>query len=286
MGRYPWAEVLLLEVLHIIVLYPTRQHAYRAVVLAAMIYVAVQIYRTPEVTDPLTLTYTVGFTMAFHFISTAYLLFAESTFPDHWRRVRDEVRVEADAEGLDRLPSNFPLAKKLWWMVDIAYGGRMIGWVQGPLKGIPPHPPSSRRTFLRRTFLKLIINVIIVDLTRSVFALSPAFDHRLHDPTDGPETYLAAVPLLRRVLYILPYGIKMSAVVGATHNLIALVCVGLGHSSPALWPDISGRWGAAYTLRGFWGYVRRWSPRRPLTRCVLGKRGNNGCDQCVHSIFF
>ena len=60
MGRYPWAEVLLLEVLHIVILYPTYQYAYRLAVLAAMICVTARIYQTPEVTDPLTVGYTVG----------------------------------------------------------------------------------------------------------------------------------------------------------------------------------------------------------------------------------
>ena len=255
MGRYPWTEFLLFEVLHIIVFYPTRRHAYRMVVLATMIYVAARIYRTPEFTDPLTVTYTVGFAIAFNFVFTAYLLFSEGTFPDHWRRVRDEVHTKADSGGLDRLPSNFPLTKKLWWMLDLAYCVRMVGWVQEPRNGIPPPPPPERRTFLWNTFLKLIMNFVIMDLTNSVFALSPAFDSRVHDPTDGPETYLAAVPLLYRVPYILPYGIRTGAVVGTMHNIMALVCVGLGGSSPTLWPDIWGRWGDAYTLRKFWGYV-------------------------------
>ena len=77
MGRYPWAEVILFEVLHIIVPYPTRRSAYRVAVLAAMIYISAQIYPTPEATDPPTTTYTMGFAIAFHFVYTAYLLFAE-----------------------------------------------------------------------------------------------------------------------------------------------------------------------------------------------------------------
>jgi len=255
MGRYPWAELLLLEVLHIIILYPTRHHAYRVAVLAAIICVTAQVYLTPEVTDPLTVTYSVGCTVAFRFMFMAYLLFAEGIFPDHWRRVRDEVNTKADASGLDNRPSNFPLTKKLWWMVDIAYSVRMIGWVQEPQSGIPSHPTPSRRAFLQKTFLKLIINTIAVDFASSVFALSPAFDSRVHDPTDAPETYLAAVPLLRRVPYVLSYAIMIGTGLGTVHNAVALVCVGLGHSSPTLWPDICGRWEDACTLRKLWGYV-------------------------------
>ena len=253
MGRYPWTEVLLFEVLHIIVFYPTRQHAYRMVVLAAMAYVAAQIYPTQEVTERLTVTFFVGFSIAFRFTFTAYLLFTEGSFPDHWRRVRDEVHAKTDAGGMDRLPSNFPFTKKLWWMLDIAYSVRMVGWVQEPRNCLPPRPPPSRRTFLRKTFSKLIINILITDLTTSAIALSPVFDNRVHKPTDGPETYLAAVPLLYRAPYVLTYAAGVSISISAMHNAWALLCVGIGRSSPTLWPDIWGRWRDAYTVRKLWG---------------------------------
>ena len=145
--------------------------------------------------------------------------------------------------------------KKFWWTVDIANNIRMIGWVQEPQNGIPPHPPPSRKIFLRKTFFTFITNSVIVDFTKSVLAHSPAFDCRSHDPTDGPETYLAAVPLLRRIPYVLSYGIGLGASVGTVHNVTALVFVGLGQSSPTLWPDMWGRWTDAYTMRKLWGYV-------------------------------
>ena len=251
MGRYPWKEYILFEVLYTIFPYPTRQHAYRVVILATMIYLSGRIYLTQEVSNSLWLQHTAGFMIANHFVFIVYLLFAEPFFPDHWRRLRDET----DAGGSDKPPSNFPLTKKLWWMLDIAWGTRMIGWVQGPRNFMPPHPPPSRRKFLQKTFLKLIMNAVLADLSTSVIALSPPFDYRLHDPTDGPETYLAAVPLLRRVPYIVAWAIGMATRISVRHNAITLVCVGLGHSSPTLWPDICGSWGGAYTVRRLWGYV-------------------------------
>jgi len=252
MGRHPWTAVLLFQVLHITSYYPTHQRAYRVVALPAMIYVAWQIYLTPEAIDP-KVAYPVGCVVACNFVFRVYLLSAEWSFPDHWRRVRDEVDAEVDAGGLSKLPSNFPLAKKLWWMVDIAYGVRMIGWVQEPRDWIPRHPPPSRRTFLWKTFLKFAMNIVTADLITSTLALSPAFDNRVHDPTDGPETYLAAVPLLHRVPYILAWSIGTGASASAIHNVVALVCVGLGYSSPTLWPDLWGRWRDAYTVRNLWG---------------------------------
>ena len=142
-------------------------------------------------------------------------------------------------------------------MIDIAYNIRMIGWVQEPRNCLPLHPPPSRPTFLSKTILKSIINNTTINFTSSVFALSPAFDARSHGPTDGPETYLTAVPLLRRVPYILAHGITLAATVGVIHNITASVCVGLGFSSPTLWSNIWGHWGDPYTVREIWGRVLR-----------------------------
>ncbi|KAF9777635.1 membrane bound O-acyl transferase family-domain-containing protein [Thelephora terrestris] len=269
MGRYPWTEVFLLELLRILVFYPTRHRVYRLLILAAMIYLAAQIYLTPEVTDPLSITYTVGGTIPLAFAYAAHVLYGQGPFPDHWRRVRDEVHAEADADRLDNLPSNFSFVKKLWWMLDLAYSIRMIGWVQEPRDSLPSRPPPSRQTFFWKTFLKLIVNLAIVDLTTIVFAQSPAFDSRVHDPSDGPETYLAAVPLPHRAPYILALALMMACGFSAVHNLMALTCVGIGRSSPTLWPDIGGRWEDSYTLRKFWG--RTWHQRMRLTVAGLGK---------------
>ena len=256
MGQFPWTKVLLFEALHITVFYPTRNRVYRVVVLAAKIYTASQIYLTQEVTNPVTGAYFVGITIALHFTFTTYVLCTEGTFPDRWRRVRDETRVEDDVGGSDNPPSNFPWTKKLWWMLDIAYSPRMVGWVQEPRDHLPPHPPPSRLTFLWKTSLRFVANTFLIpDLLTLVLGGTPAFDSRLHDPTDGPETYLAAVPFLLRVPYVLAYGVKAATFNSAPHNLAALVCVGLGRSSPTLWPNIWGRWRDAYTVRRLWGYV-------------------------------
>ena len=251
MGRYPWSEVLLFEVLSLIVLYPTRHRVHRVVVLTLMVYLAAQIYRTQEVTDPILLTCCVGSLIAFRFTFVAYLLCAEGTFPDHWRRVCDEI----NASNPDNLPSNFSLAKKFWWMLDTQYNTRMIGRVQEQRNHLPPQPPPSRWTFFWRTCLKLIFNAFLAELTTSVLAGSSAFDSRAHDPSDGPETYLAAVSLLRRVPYILAFGISTASWFNILHDSLALVCVVLGRSSPTLWPALWGRWSDAYTIRRFWGYV-------------------------------
>jgi hypothetical protein len=255
MGQYPWREFLLFQVLRVIVFYPTRHRIYRIVVLAATFYVVAQIFQT-EVTDPTSGIDVVGLGIGYHFVFTAYLLCAEGTFPDHWRRVRDEVRAGADPGDSDNLPSNFPLTKKLWWMIDIANSLRMVGWIQEPRDHLPPHPPPSRPMFLWKTFIRAVVGAFLVpDLVSLVIGQTPAFDSRLHDPTDGPETYLAAIPFLRRVPLILVFFFGTANAVSTSYRFLALVCVGLGFSSPTLWPDLWGHWGEAYTVRNLWGYV-------------------------------
>ena len=252
MGGTPWAKFLLLELLFTIVLYPTRHRVYRAIILVALMYFAAQSFREPGVVGGML---PLGSRVAFRSAFTAYVLFAEGSFPNHWRRIRDEVDSKAGPNGLDNLPSNFPFIKKLRWMLDFAFNFRMVGWVQEPRDCLPPRPPPSRLTFLWKTFLKLILNSAVLDLTSLVFTQSLAFDSRVHDPTDGPETYLAAVPLLYRVPYVLAYCVKLGAGAALIHNIVALICVGLGGSDPTLWPDFWGNWGDSYTVRKFWGYV-------------------------------
>ena len=239
------------------VLYPTRHPGYRVVVLTAMICVAAQICRTSSgTTEQITPIYLAGVMTAFHLTFTAYLLFAEGFFPNNWRRVRDGVLAEPDTGGSDNSPSNFPFMKKLWWMLDIAHSTRMIGWVQEPQKCFPGRPPPSRKAFLRETFLKLIVNIVIIDLSTSVSARCPAFDSRFpHDSAYSLNTILAVLPFLHHAPYVLAFGVMTAAWLSAVHNIAALAFVGLGHSSPTLWPDMWGHWGDAYTIRKLWGYV-------------------------------
>lgn len=254
MGRYPLAEILLFEFLHVVIFYPTRHHVYRAFILAAMIYVAARIYLTLDLADTnIGMAYGVGHRIGLHFGFTAYFLWSEGSFPNHWRRVRDEVHAKADSS--ESLPSNFPLIKKCWWMLDLSCSVRMVGWVQEPRDCLPPPPPPSRRTFLWKTFLKCIANIIVIDLFTLLVAQNPAFDCRVHDPTDGPETYLAAIPLLHRPPYVLGFALHLAGAFNVLYGTLAFVCVGLGRSSPTLWPSIWGHWGDAFTLRKLWGYV-------------------------------
>ena len=252
MKRPLWAEFLLFEALFTIVLYPTRHHVYWAVILAALIYITTRFYLELGAVKG---AYVLWGRIVTRFLFTAYILCVEGSFPNGWRRAHDGVHAKVDPDSLGNLPSNFPLTKKLWWTLDLAYSPRMVGWVREPQDRLPPHPPPSHITFLWKTFLKCILNTLVLDLTSLVFTQSSAFDSRMHDPTDGPETYLAAIPLLRRVPYVLAFCVRLGSWMSRNHNMVALVCVGLGGSNPTLWPDFMGDWRDAYTVRKLWRYV-------------------------------
>lgn len=253
MGRYPWAEFILFQILRILVFYPTRLYAYRAIVFTAMVVLASKIYRTTETTDPVTLSYLVGVATAFHLTFTTYVLCTGGSFPDRWRRVRDGDLPETD----DNSPLDFPLKKKLWWMFDIAHSARMIGWVQEPQGCLPRRPSPSRRTFLRETFLKLVFNMVIVDLSGSICSRSPRYDYRFpRNSTHGLRPAFAVPPLLRHAPHVIAFAVVAAASVAMFYNITSLVAVGVFRSSPTLWPDMWGNMGDGYTLRKFWGYVR------------------------------
>ena len=110
--------------------------------------------------------------------------------------------------------------------------------------------------FLLGASLKLITNLIIVDLVGSVTARSPPSNSHLpHDSINFLNVVFSVAPLLRHAPFVVGLAVVTGAALEATHNLAALVFVGLGLSSPTLWPDVLGHWGDAYTVRKLWGYV-------------------------------
>lgn len=69
------------------------------------------------------------------------------------------------------------------------------------------------------------------------------------------------VPVLHRVLvqtsFMVPFAVLIRAVIVGVYSVMALSCVGLGVSEPALWPPISGSLFDAWSIRRLWGYVCR-----------------------------
>lgn len=287
MGRYLWVKLLLFGILRVITFYPTRGHGYQVFVLSATIYVVAHIHL--ETTEPTTSLYFVGTSIAYHLTFTTYLLCAGGTFPNHWKRVRDGTSAESDASGSNNSPSNFPFKKKFWWMLDLAHSPRMVGWVQQPQNCLPACPPPSRRIFLRKTLLKLILNVVINDVLTFLCVPPPPLDSRFpQGSTYAPKTVFAITSFLHHAPYVVAFGVITATSISTVQNIASLTFVGLGCSSPTLWPDMWGNWGDAYTVRRLWGCVFQgtFSHSKPLIGRMLDERGTSKCARYRYLLFF
>ena len=98
--------------------------------------------------------------------------------------------------------------------------GRYVGTIDPGVVG----PLFGHGTRCRMTSLKLTMNVATTDSMFSMTARNPAFDSNLHDPADGPETYLAAVSLLHRTPYVRACAFSTGAMISMTHTVQASVC--------------------------------------------------------------
>lgn len=69
------------------------------------------------------------------------------------------------------------------------------------------------------------------------------------------------VSVLHRILvqtsFMVPFAVLIRAVIVGVYSVMALSCVGLGVSEPALWPPISGSLFDAWSIRRLWRYACR-----------------------------
>ena len=124
------------------------------------------------------------------------------------------------------------------------------GWLgPGTTKRHRPHPSTSRRMFLQKPFLKLVINTIIVDFASSALALSCTRLHRWirNLPCRGPTLAPCTIhPVMRNC--------------DGNQDERSAQCLGFSvcrprSLKPTLWPEIWGLRGDGYTLRKLWGCV-------------------------------
>ena len=111
-----------------------------------------------------------------------------------------------------------------------------------------------------------------------VISRNPALGYRLHNPTDDPDVCLTAC--------LTPGAWCLDGSFGVFRpQWRAFVCVCLCHSSPMLWPNISGQCKDAYTLWANFGGTCIGEPFAPTSNvvCILGKGGANGCNRYGHS---
>lgn len=149
--------------------------------------------------------------------------------------------------------------KQLAWAFWMPYNYRRVRtpWQIGGLPLFDPRDPSyvpSRRSFLLRCAGKVGVCGLLIRL----FTLDTEYPG-LWDLLTILWGQRLDVSLAQRMLvhvsFMIPFAILIRAVIVGVFSLMALVCVGLGVSEPALWPPISGPLVDAWSIRRLWGYV-------------------------------
>ena len=149
--------------------------------------------------------------------------------------------------------------KQLAWAFWMPYNYRRVRtpWQIRGLPSFDPRDPSyvpSQRSFLLRCAGKVVVCGMLIRL----FTLDTEYPGLLDLLAilwgQRPDVSLAQ-HMLVHVSFMIPFAVLIRAVIVGVFSFMALVCVGLGVSEPALWPPISGSLVDAWSIRRLWGYV-------------------------------
>jgi hypothetical protein len=253
-----WFFVAFSHPLHIFIHYPTRATYIKQWILAPTI-VATAAYMFANSTKYLdgstsriTNLHSNGGRIAFALYTMFFLIFLEPNFPDFWRRVKDEESRESEK---DKDPTNFSFWRKIRWTLDLYHSHRGVGWTHDLTKALPPRPNCSRLVFICSRLFNILICFLIYDLSVTHQSGNPSFDTRVHQPSDGPETYIRRQPFLWRIPDIISFTLTLVSVMTILFDAWAVTFVGLRLSEPAEWPHIMGSFKECHTIRYFWGLV-------------------------------
>ena len=155
--------------------------------------------------------------------------------------------------------SHEPPTKQLAWAFWMPYNYRRVH-TPWQIRGLPlfdPRDPSyvpSRRSFLVLCAGKVGVCGLLIRL----FTLDTQYPGLMDQLAilwgQRPDVSLAQCAVVH-VSFMIAFAILIRAVIVGVFSFMALVCVGLGVSEPALWPPISGPLVDAWSIRRLWGYV-------------------------------
>lgn len=241
----PWYLFLLFELLYTAIHYPTQNLYIRKWILSPSVTgLAWMLWSQSSALPDKVAIYTIGCTFSTQLCALFHLIYVSSNFPNDWRRVKDG----------DNLPSVLSLGRKMDWMIDLAWGVRMVGWIQEPKGALPPRPKfNSRFAFVASRVGYALFHFLLADLAMTYMARNSAFDMHVHLGTDGAGTYIRARPLLLQFANVAVWGFAAVCSMSMTFYGAAALSVGLGLHEPKGWPPMFGSFAQAYTVRTFWG---------------------------------
>lgn len=170
----------------------------------------------------------------------------------------------AEWEAKNRVSADTsPVTTQLSWAFWMPYNYRRVRtpWQIKRLPGFSRRDPGyipSRALFLRRCAAKVavcaaFIPIFTIDLQYSGLKEQLAV-------LWGDDSDQLGVSPVRRLLvqsnFMLMFGILTRAVIVGVYSSLALVCVALDVTEPALWPPISGSLMDAWSIQRLWGCAR------------------------------
>lgn len=223
--------------------YPTTNQLPRKWLFApGMFAIAAYLTNTQTASLPGSTGYLIGTSLTFHSLCTIHIVYIQDGFPNFWRRVKDG----------DDLPNTLGFWKKIWWMLDLTYGSRKVGWVQEPRGALPPRPQfKSRVAFIASSAFWGAVHFVSMKLAYRAWAEHPGFAADLS--TGGPETYLSTMPLHLQVLEMTVWSIAVLNFLALPNIVMAIASVASGLYDPEDCPSFFGSVTEAYTIRKYWG---------------------------------
>lgn len=157
--------------------------------------------------------------------------------------VQRELRLTDQREPI----SNAGLLQRLKWGLHLLANHRGVGWTHEPKSVLPSHPNLTRGQFLASRLLRLAAIVLTSDVAHIMVRANPFLAKTAPPFVQQPWPW--------RFWSIFLIAVTQWCGLSIMHTFCSIVFVGSGLSTPDLWPNTFGKWGDAYTIRRFWGYV-------------------------------
>ena len=178
---------------------------------------------------------------------------------------RASYTAQAEWEAKNRISSAdaSPVTTRLSWAFWMPYNYRRVRtpWQIKRLPGFSRRDPAyipSRANFLLRCAAKVAVCAAFIPIF-TIDLQYPGLKEQLAILW-GDDSGQLGIPLAPRLLvqsnFMLMFGILTRAVIVGVYSSLALVCVALDVTEPALWPPISGSLMDAWSIQRLWGYAR------------------------------
>lgn len=160
------------------------------------------------------------------------------------------------------------LSARIPWVLAVILSFRYTHWKIGDEHHDQTQPPktASRSTYLKKTFIVVLCNYLLLDVARSYVETDPYFFHPMSIDTPFPP-FTPKIPVAFAFLRLLPPRLvrasclagQLCSAVNLLFNLPSLLAAAIGilpdEWSPHTWPGFFGPFSAVSTsgLRGLWG---------------------------------